>query len=59
MSKEMIIKDIASKSGPEHRLGRAAAPRWGRRGLGERNAGEGALGDRVERGVIGWEVGAE
>jgi hypothetical protein len=45
--------------GPKYRPGRAAAPRRGRRGLGERNTGEGALGDRVERGVIGWDVGAE
>jgi hypothetical protein len=49
----------APVGGPEHRPGQAAAPRRGRRGLGERNAGEGTLGDRVERGVIGWEVGAE
>ena len=45
--------------GPKHRPGRTAAPRRGRRGLGERDTGEGALGDRVERGVIGRDVGAE
>jgi len=45
--------------GRKHRPGRTATPRRGRRSLGERNTGEGALGDRVERGVIGRDVGAE
>ena len=45
--------------GPEHRPGRAAAPGRGRRSLAKRNTGEGTLGDRVERGVIGREVGTE
>jgi hypothetical protein len=49
----------APVGGRKHRPYWTAAPRRGRRGLGERDTGEGALGDRVDRGVIGRDVGAE
>ena len=45
--------------GREHCPDRTATPRRGGRRLGERNAGEGPLGDRVERRIIGRDVGAE
>jgi hypothetical protein len=45
--------------GWKHRQDRTAAPCWGWRGLGQRHTREGALGDRVERRVVGRDVGAE
>lgn len=49
----------APDSGGKHSPARTAAPRRRRRGLGEGNAGEGTLGDGIERGVVGREDGAE
>ena len=49
----------APVGGRKHRPDRTAAPGRGRCGLGERDRGKGALGDRVERGVAGRDVGAE
>ena len=45
--------------GRKHRPDRTTAPRRSRRRLSQRNTSEGALGDRVERCVIGGDVGAE
>ena len=45
--------------GRQHRPDRAITPRGGRRRLGQRDTGERPLRDRVERGVIGRDVGAD
>src|SRR5260370_2091818 len=45
--------------GRKDRPRRACPPGWGGRFLAERNSGERALGDRHERGLRVWQIGAE